>query len=286
MLTAIGTMGSLMLVLATLLVIASKKLAVDEDPRTDIVEEMLPGANCGACGFIGCRQFAEALVKGQAAPGKCSVSSAVEKERVARFLQVDVGEVSQRVARLACAGANNVARWRAHYTGIPSCRAAGQVAGGAKGCSWGCLGYGDCETVCTFDAIVMNSHSLPEVIEDKCTACGDCVQACPKDLFSLHPIEHRLWVACKNREFGDGILADCEVACTACGRCAMDAPDELVVIRDNLAVIDYHKDYHTRVPIERCPTGAIVWIEADGTTVKGREAKRILRQHELAPRPG
>lgn len=272
-----------MLILATLLIVASKKLAVAEDPRTDVVEEMLPGANCGACGYIGCRQFAEALVRQQTTPGKCSVSSDAERERVAQFLNVEVGEINRQVVRLACAGANNVARQRAHYSGMESCQAAAQVAGGPKTCKWGCLGFGDCEAVCDFDAIVMNRHSLPEVIEDNCTACGDCIQVCPKDLFSLHPVDHRLWVACKNLVFGDEILDYCEVGCTACARCAVDADNNMIVMRDNLAVVDYNKDHHTRVPIERCPTGAIVWIEADGTVIKGRESKKVLREQELTP---
>jgi len=285
MLTAIATMGSLMLVLATLLIVASKKLAVAEDPRNDIVESMLPGANCGACGYIGCRQFAEALVREETTPGKCTVSSDTERERVAQFLQVEVGEVVQQVVRLACAGANNVARHRANYSGIKTCQAAAQVGGGSKTCSWGCLGFGDCESVCDFDAIVMNEHALPVVIEANCTACGDCIEVCPKDLFSLHPVNHRLWVACKNLEFGDDILEYCQVGCTACGKCAMDARGDLIEMKNNLAVVDYHKDHRTRVPIERCPTGAIVWLEADGTVIKGREAKPVYRQHELTPQP-
>lgn len=283
MLTAIGTLGSLMLILATLLIVASKKFAVVEDPRNDIVESMLPGANCGACGYIGCRQFAEALVRQETSPGMCTVSSDIERERVASFLHVDVGEVNKQVVRLACAGASNVARHRAHYRGIKTCQAAAQVGGGGKTCSWGCLGFGDCETVCDFEAIVMNQHSLPEVIEANCTACGDCIDACPKDLFSLHPVNHRLWVACKNLEFGDDILDYCQVGCTACGRCAMDAKGGLIEMKDNLAVVDYSKDHNSRTAIERCPTGAIIWIQADGTVIKGREAKSIYRQRELTP---
>lgn len=283
MLTAIGTMGSLMLILATLLIVASKKLAVYEDPRTDVVEDMLPGANCGACGYIGCRQFAEALISQDALPGLCTVSSDSEREQVASFLNVDVGEVNRQVVRLACAGASNVARQRAHYSDIESCQAAAQVAGGSKTCRWGCLGFGDCETICDFDAIRMNEHSLPVVIEAECTACGDCIDVCPKDLFSLHPVSHRLWVACRNLEFGNDILEYCEVSCTACGKCAVDAKGDLVVMQNNLAVVDYTLDHRTRDPIERCPTGAIIWLEADGTVIKGRESIKINRQHELAP---
>ena len=114
---------------------------------------MLPHANCGACGFPGCRPFAEALVTGAAAPGKCSVSTDDGRARIAAYLGVDVGAEEKRVARLACAGGSNVARNRAHYQGHESCRAAAQVAGGGKGCFWGCLGLADCAVVCDFDAI-------------------------------------------------------------------------------------------------------------------------------------
>lgn len=276
-LTAVGALGGLTLALASLLALANRKLHVDEDPRIDAVEEMLPHTNCGACGFPGCRPFAEALVAGAALPGKCTVSNEAERGRIAAFLDVDVGAEEKRVARLACAGGSNVARHHARYDGPTSCRAAAQVAGGGKGCFWGCLGHGDCAEVCDFDAIRMDAHALPVVDEVACTACGDCVDACPKDLFSLHPVSHRLWVACKSLEAGDALLEDCEVACTACGRCAMDAPG-LVAMQDNLAVVDYTRDHATDVPIQRCPTGAIVWIDAREGARKGPAATKIIRK--------
>ena len=281
MLLAIVTLGGLMMCLATLLIVANKRFFVFEDPRIDQVEDMLPSANCGACGYTGCRQFATALVKQEAAPGKCSVSSNTAREHIAEFLGVSVGEIAQLVARLACAGAANVARFRAFYSGLPTCAAAAQVSGGGKTCAWGCLGLGDCERSCDYDALHLNAQDLPVVSEELCTGCGDCVTACPKDLFSVHPVTHRLWVACKNLEFGDDILEYCEVACTACERCAKDAKDNLIVMHNNLAVVDYDKPHDTRVPIERCPTGAIVWMQADGSIIKGREAKKIFRQQPL-----
>lgn len=284
-LTAITALGGLTIVLAGLLILANKKLFVPEDPRIDIVEEMLPSANCGACGLPGCRPFAEALLKGETLPGKCTVSSDEDREKIAAFLGVDVGAEEKRVARLACQGGINVARNRAQYKGLPTCTAAAKVAGGGKSCAWGCLGFGDCEDVCDFDAIHMNIFSLPVVDEDKCTACGDCVDICPKDLFSLHPVSHRLWVACKNQEAGDEILEECEVACTACARCAMDAPPGLITMQQNLPVIDYQKNHATQKPIQRCPTGAIVWIEKDGTVIKGRDSKKIIRKSPLPLEP-
>lgn len=283
-LTAVAALGGITVILAALLILANKKLYVQEDPRIDIVEEMLPHANCGACGFPGCRPFAEALVGGQALPGTCTVSSEEGRHQIAHFLGVDVGAQEKVVARLACAGGINVARNRARYEGLKTCRAAAVVAGGGKGCFWGCLGLADCEVVCDFDAIHMNQFSLPVVDEEKCTACGDCVEVCPKDLFSLHPASHRLWVACKNLEAGDEILEDCEVACTACGRCAADAPGMIKMV-NNLPVVDYSKNHKTDVPIQRCPTGAILWIEKDGTIIKGRESKKVLRKSTLPDLP-
>ena len=275
-LTAVAATGALTLVLASLLIVANRKLFVAEDPRIDSVEELLPAANCGACGFPGCRPFAEALVAGGATPGKCTVSSDAGRERIASFLGVAVGGEEKRVARLACAGADNVARNRAAYHGTKTCAAANLVAGGGKGCSWGCLGLGDCDVACDFDAIVMNEHGLPVVDESKCTACGDCVDACPKNLFSIHPVSHRLWVACSSIEHGDELLDDCEVACTACGRCALDEP-QAVSMRKNLPVVDYSRNIESSRGIDRCPTGAIVWLEPGGTIRKGPAAKKVLR---------
>jgi RnfABCDGE-type electron transport complex B subunit len=268
-LTAVGAISGLTFILATALVIANKKLYVYEDPRIDVVEEMLPHANCGACGFPGCRPFAEALTKSEALPGKCTVSSGEERAEIASFLGVDVGAEEKIVARLACAGGTNVARNHARYHGHQTCRSAARVAGGGKGCFWGCLGLGDCDVVCDFDAIEMNEHGLPVVDEDKCTACGDCVEVCPKDLFSLHKESHRLWVACSSQDNGDEILEDCEVACTNCGRCEMDAPAGLITIKLNLPVVDYSRPHKTQAPIQRCPTGAIVWIDPKAGPTKG-----------------
>lgn len=271
-------LGLLTLALAGLIAFANKKLFVFEDPRIDQVEDMLPHANCGACGFPGCRPFAEALVAGSVLPGKCSVSSDEGRLAIATFLGVALGTEEKRVARLACNGGMNVAINQAYYRGVSSCQAATLISGGGKACSWGCLGYGDCEVVCDFDAITMNEFGIPVVDEKKCTACGDCVEACPKGLFSIHPVSHRLWVACKSQEAGDEVLDVCDVGCTACGKCAMDAEDNMISMVKNLPVINYSKNNKTQVPIQRCPTGAIVWFDEKDGIVKGKEAKKIIRK--------
>ncbi len=277
-----GFMTGLGVTLAGLLAIASRRLQVDEDPRIDAVEEMLPKANCGACGTAGCRAFAEAVVQGQIEPVKCTVNPPEMTQAIADFLGVEAGQQEKLVARLACAGGSHVAYERARYQGLQTCRAASLVSGGTKGCVWGCLGLGDCEAVCNFGAIHMNKYGLPIVDENKCVACNDCVTVCPKDLFSLQPVSHQLWIACKNRDAADEGEAHCEVVCTACGRCAADAPEGLIKIENNLAVIDYTKNaLASRIAIERCPTGAIVWLDRDKGAVKGAEAKRVTRKEPL-----
>jgi len=279
---AVAFMAAFGMILSLILVVANKNLFVYEDPRIDDVEDMLPHANCGACGTAGCRPFAEMLIKGEVDPAACTVNSKDMNKAIADFLGVDLGKVEKRVARLACAGGTHVAQMRATYAGLKSCRAASLVSGGGKACAWGCIGLGDCADVCDFDAIALDRHGLPVVDIDKCTACGDCVDICPKDLFEIHPVGHRLWVACKNQDFGDDAENLCDVACTACERCSVDAPEGLIEISGNLATIDYSKNaLASRVAMERCPTGAIVWLDDKRGVQKGRDAKKIIRKEAL-----
>jgi len=280
-LIAAALMGGIGVTLAVVLAIADRKPYVREDPRIDVVESMLPLANCGACGCPGCRAFAEKAVHGEIAPGRCTVNTPEGVRRIAQYLNVDAGAQEKRVARLACAGGTHVAHQKSRYAGLSSCRAAALVAGGGKECAWGCLGLGDCARVCSFDAIHMDPSGLPVVLENRCTACGDCVRICPKSLFSIHPVSHRLWVACRNQLAGEYAEAACEVACTACGRCAADAPG-LIVISNHLAVIDYSANSRaTPAAIDRCPTGALVWFGAHTGPLKGPEAKKITRKSPL-----
>lgn len=275
-------MAGLGIVLAAVLAFANKRLYVYEDPRIDDVEALLPSSNCGACGTAGCRPFAEMAVNGEIEPAKCTVNTVEMNQAIAQYLGIGMGDVEKRTARLACAGGSNVARNQAVYQGMDTCRAASMVGSGGKSCVWGCLGLADCEDVCDFDAIFMNKQGLPEVIDDKCTACGDCVDICPKDLFSIQPMSHQLWVACKNQQFGDDAEVDCVVACNACERCVKDAPEGLISVVNNVAQINYElNDLATKLPAERCPTGAIVWLDIKKGAVKGRDAVRIVRREAL-----
>lgn len=261
-LTAILIMTGLGAFFGIGIAIASKYLKVEEDPRIDIVEGLLPGSNCGACGQPGCRAFAEELIGGQCTPSGCTVGSPESIDKVADFLGVDAGEAEKRVARLHCAGGLGQARQIAEYEGYGSCGAAHLVGGGGKGCGWGCLGLADCEVACDFDAIKMNGQRLPVVDPDLCTACNDCVEACPRDLFELMPIGHNLIVQCKIPLEGEEAVALCSVACDGCSRCAQDAAEGLIRMENNLPVVDYSAGGPAEPDATfRCPTGAIKWIE-------------------------
>lgn len=265
---AVATLGGLALAFGILIAVASKKLWVWEDPRVDEVTAMLPGANCGACGVPGCRAFAESVVAGTAKPAACTVMSQDAVAAVADHLGVEAGAAIRQVARLLCAGGSNVAVRNAEYRGLQTCVAAAAVAAGGTGCVWACLGLADCQRSCTFNAIVMNAYDLPVVIPELCTACGDCVEACPKDLFVLMPLAHKLIVQCRSLLEGEAAEAVCGVACNACGRCVVDAAPGLIRIDHGLAVIDYSNNQLADPnATSRCPTGAIVWV--DGAQFSG-----------------
>ncbi len=261
-LEAVLIVGGVGLVFAIFIALANHKLWVWQDPRIDVVASMLPSANCGACGLAGCRAFAEQAVEGHVKPSQCTVGSDDVHKAIAEFLGVDAGTAVRRVARLQCAGGCDVAVPRAEYRGLATCSAAAAVAGGGKGCTWGCLGLADCERVCDYDAIVMSDTGLPVVDPDKCTGCGDCVEACPKDLFTLMPVGDRLLVQCKNLLVGDDVLTECRAACTACGKCVQDAAPGLISIASGVAVVNYELIAQAdRKAVDRCPTGAIVWLD-------------------------
>ena len=273
-LDAMIILGGTGLVFAVFIALANKKLWVWQDPRIDVVSQMLPNANCGACGLPGCRAFAEQVVEGKVSPAQCTVGTEASRDAIAGFLGVAAGEAVKRVARLMCAGGTDVAVTRAEYRGIATCAAADAVAGGGKGCVWGCLALADCARVCDFDAISMNESALPVVDLEKCTACGDCVDACPKGLFALLPINAGLLVQCKNLIEGDEPLDQCRVACTACGKCVQDAAEGLISVTTGVALIDFERIALAEPrAADRCPTGAIVWLTG-AQFVQASTAKR------------
>ncbi len=248
------------------LVLAYKKLRVEEDPKVEKISEVLPQANCGACGFSGCRAFAEAVVKGNAETTGCPVGGEDVAQNVAAILGVEAGEVIKKVARVHCRGTHEAAQNRGVYLGISTCYAS-HLVGGTKQCSYGCMGYGDCVRACQFDAMEMGEEGLPLIKEDKCTACGKCVDACPRNILALHPLSQNILVFCRSEDRGPIARKVCKNACIACGICVRACPDA-IVLEKNLAVItDYKKIDPEKIPaIEKCPTNSIgrLKVEDDG----------------------
>lgn len=273
LLMAACIMAGLAGLFGTILALAYRFLRVEEDPRLGEVEEMLPGSNCGACGMPGCRAFAEQVVAGSISPGKCSVSSRAGVERIAAFLGVDAAREEKRVARLHCAAGEGLVKELADYRGVQSCRAAMVVNSGSRACAWGCLGLADCERACTFDAIHMNQEGMPVVNVDACTACNDCVEVCPLNLFTIEPLSQKLIVQCSSPLTGERARNICKVACDGCERCVMDAIPGTLEMEDGLPRI--RRPDQTSVDcIFRCPTGAIRWIEGDQFQAQALERKR------------
>ncbi|MCP3851188.1 MAG: RnfABCDGE type electron transport complex subunit B [Gammaproteobacteria bacterium] len=277
-------MTGLGLLFGVILAVAYHYLKVDEDPRIAETEELLPGTNCGACGEPGCLPFAIKLVAGDVTPSGCTVASEDDIDGLSEFLGVDAGEQEKIVARLKCAGGKGQAFQIAEYQGFEGCRAAAVISGGGKGCSWGCLGLGDCEVACTFDVIHMNDNGLPVVDTDNCTACSDCVDICPKNLFELRPTAEQLYVQCNIPLEGDCVTALCSAGCDACAKCVADAPVGLMEMVNELPVVDYASglfttDKTTRKAIDRCPTNAIQWLDGDQFLERSDEEKRFTARN-------
>ncbi|MFC2167059.1 RnfABCDGE type electron transport complex subunit B [Acidobacteriota bacterium] len=251
------TMTILGLLFSAGLVVAYKKLKVEEDPKIEAVNEALPQANCGACGFSGCRAFAEAVVKGKADSNGCPVGGNDVAAEVAKILGVSAGTVFKRVARLHCRGTKDAAASRGIYLGVTTC-AASHLIGGNKQCSYGCMGYGDCVLSCQFDAMEMGEDGLPIIIEENCTACGKCVEACPRNLIELLPLEQNIFVYCRSLDGPKASRKLCKNACIACGICARACPEQIIMENNLAVIIDYKKIDQEKIPaIEKCPTNAI-----------------------------
>ncbi|HCS49134.1 MAG TPA: electron transporter RnfB [Candidatus Aminicenantes bacterium] len=259
----IMTMGALGFLFALGLVFAYRKLAVEIDPRIEQIAESLPQANCAACGYAGCQALAEAIAAGKAAADSCPVGGAESAGKISGILGVEAGEVIKKVARLHCRGTKHAAPRRSEYLGLKTCYAS-HLMGGDKLCTYGCLGLADCVRSCVFNAMYMGEDGLPVIIEENCTACGKCVEACPRNLLELHPISQNILVFCRSEDRGAVARKACKNACIACGICSRACP-EAIVIENNLAVItDYKKIPPEKIPeIEKCPTLAIGRLKKD-----------------------
>lgn len=247
---------------AVILYFVAQKFKVYEDPRIDQSEAMLPGANCGGCGFPGCRGLATALVEQEDISALyCPVGGTATMKAVADYLGKAAPEKEPAVAVVRCAGSFCNRPRTNSFNGADSCAVVASLYGGETGCTWGCLGKGDCVVVCNFDAIHINPETgLPEVDAEKCTACGACVKACPKMVIELRKKgvkDRRIFVSCINKDKGAVARKACAVACIGCGKCVKTCPFEAITLENNVAYIDYKKCKLCRKCVSECPTGAI-----------------------------
>lgn len=265
LITAILVLSILGVLLAVVLYLVAQKFKVIEDPRIDLVEAVLPGANCGGCGYPGCRGFAEAFVKADDITSLfCPVGGNDTMANAAKVIGKTAEAKDPLVAVVRCSGSPEHRKRVLEYDGAASCKLAAALYSGDTGCQYGCLGLGDCVAVCKFDAIYIDPITLlPVVDEEKCTACGACVKACPKFIIELRkkgPKGKRIYVSCINKDKGGPARKACQVACIGCGKCAKVCPHDAITLENNLAYIDHNKCKLCRKCVEECPTGAILEI--------------------------
>lgn len=247
---------------AVILYFVAQQFKVIEDPRIGDVEGMLPGANCGGCGFPGCRGMAEQLVKAESMEGlNCPVSDPKAMTAIASYLGFEAIIQEPKIAVLRCNGTCELRPKTTNYDGAGSCAIAATLYSGETGCSFGCLGEGDCVAACKFGAMYMDPVTgLPVIIEEKCIACGACVKACPKHIIELRnkgKNNRRIYVACANKDKGAAAKKACQVACIGCGKCVKVCAFDAITLENNLAYIDYNKCKLCRKCVAECPTNSI-----------------------------
>ena len=280
LLSTILTLSVLGILAAVVLYFVAQKFKVEEDPRIDEVEKMLPGANCGGCGFAGCRGMADALVKNDDISTLfCPVGGGDTMKSIASYLGKAAPDKEPMVATVRCGGVCDKRPRTNTFDGAKSCAVVSSLYVGETACAYGCLGYGDCVEACVFDAIRINPETgIAEVDAEKCTACGACVKACPKNIIELRkkwPKGRAVYVGCMSKDKGAVVMKACKTGCIGCGKCEKVCAFGAITVENNLAYIDPQKCKLCRKCVNECPTGAIklVGMEPLPKTPKAPAAK-------------
>ncbi len=262
-LAPVATVAALGLLFGVLLGYASKKFAVEKDETEIKIRELLPGANCGGCGFPSCDALAEAVAKGKVPPHTCVVSSDENVAKMAAILGVEAGSSEKMVAVMHCQGDRSQCPPRAEYTGLQTCKAASSLSSGPKGCRFGCLGFGDCVAECKFGALSINEFGLSQVDPNKCIGCGACTKACPRNLLALQPVsQHSVAVTlCRNLEKGKAVRDVCMKGCLSCRLCEKVCPEKAIDCSSGVAIINSLLCKGCGACKEKCPAKAIVMME-------------------------
>jgi len=262
MLVAVISLATMGAIFGIILGISSKKFHVEIDPRVEALLNILPGANCGACGMPGCAGFAEGVVAGTVKPSACVPGGKSLYEKIAEILGTEVSDYEERkVAQLLCQGGYGHAKMLYRYRGIPDCHAVLSAFKGPKACNYGCVRQGNCSRICPFGAIQMGADGLPVVDYYLCTGCNKCVLECPQNIIKLVGVSHLVNVRCINTDKPKAAKAACSVACIKCRICEKNCPEDAVHVvpfRDGtVALIDYDKCTNCGICAAKCPTNAI-----------------------------
>ncbi|MGA1871617.1 MAG: RnfABCDGE type electron transport complex subunit B [bacterium] len=253
MLSAIITLSGIGLIASLLLGIAAKKFSVEVDPKVQEIENVLVGANCGACGYAGCSALAKAIVEGNASVTSCLPGGPDVAEKIGSIMGVKAQMQEKLIAKIFCQGGRNESKIKFNYIGVSECRAASMLAMGNKQCVFGCLGYGSCINVCPFDAISMGPDGIPRISEEKCKACGKCIEVCPHSVIRLIPTKSHVHVLCNSLDKAGEVKKSCTVGCIGCGLCKKVCPENAINVENFLAKIDYARCTECLKCVEKCP---------------------------------
>lgn len=259
-LTPILIVGLIGLLAGVILAVASLVMAVPKDEKAEALEEVLPGANCGACGFSGCPGYAAAMAKGEAKPGLCSPGGAEVAQKCGEILGAGQVEVEYKSALVRCMGSYDNTTDKMVYDGIPSCSAAAFLMGGVTSCRYGCMGLGDCVRACEYGAVTV-CNGVARIDPHKCRGCSKCVEACPKGMIKFVPLKRQAVVRCSNCDKAKETMQVCKVGCIGCGKCQRTCEFGAVSVKDGLAAVDAGKCMGCGACVEACPRHVITLLE-------------------------
>lgn len=256
----IAIIGGIGILAGILLAIASTVMAVPKDERVEKLEEALPGANCGACGYSGCSGYAEAMAKGEAEMGLCSPGGAATAQACAEIMGTDAGEVEYKTALVRCMGSYDNTTDKMIYTGTRTCGSAALVAGGISSCDFGCMGLGDCAAACNYDAIKF-CNGVAKIDPAKCVGCSMCVRACPRKIIKFVPLKQQAVVRCSSCDRGPTTIKVCKIGCIGCMKCEKVCPADAVHVKDFLAFVDPDKCTGCGLCADACPRKVITMFD-------------------------
>ncbi|ACB84670.1 RnfABCDGE type electron transport complex subunit B [Natranaerobius thermophilus] len=279
MIEAVLSLGAIAFIFGSVLAYAAEKFKVEKDPRIEAIAEVVPGANCGACGYPGCEAFAEAVARGEAPPEGCTPGGKKAAEQISEILSNGAGESNEfstlgyvketnkviqepsqkYIAEVACLGSREYCKEKFEYDGVRDCRAAMMYRNGPKACEFGCIGLATCVETCPFEAIEMRDDGLPRINHDICRGCATCVNTCPKSVIRLIPGDrYKHFIYCNSQETGEIVKENCQYGCLGCGICREQCPVGAINLDNDLAVIDQNKCVNCGLCKDKCPTACIV----------------------------